>query len=137
MLNKRTEVVSKRRHQNKFLLWNVKKKWQYGLLLVAVFCVFIFSIFLLFIFRQNSENMYMNYAWWMQHYETLSSIHIKSFYSNLISIIYIILVLYIIYYIYIIYIYILYIYIYMYILKSLVYFLWKDLICTFTIGCQS
>ena len=54
---------------------------------MELYFVFMFNTFFLFIFRQNSENMYVNYARWMQQHETLSSIHITFFHSNLISII--------------------------------------------------
>ena len=55
------------------------------------------------IFSSLCLNMYMNYAWWMQQHETLSSIHITSFHSNLISnicIIYTYIYIYIYIYIY-------------------------------------
>ena len=81
---KRPELVSKSRHQNK-LLCNVKRNDSMDWCLELYF-VFIFNIFFLFIFRQNPENMYMNYGWWIQQHEILSSIHIASFHSNLISI---------------------------------------------------
>ena len=53
-----------------------------------VYFVFTFNIFLSLIFKQNSENMYMNHAWWMQQHETLSSIDITPFHSTPISTVY-------------------------------------------------
>ena len=42
LLNKRSELVRKCMHQNKLLLCNVKRnKRPYGLMLVAVFCIYI------------------------------------------------------------------------------------------------
>ena len=54
---------------------------------VAIFCIYIqYFIFLFFLYLDlNSENIYMNRAWWMQQQETLSSIQIMSFHSTLIN----------------------------------------------------
>ena len=53
LLNKRSELFSKFRHQIKLLLRNVKR---IVLMFLTVFCIFFLSFFL-FIFRQNSENI--------------------------------------------------------------------------------
>ena len=63
--------------------------------------------------------MYMNYAWWMQQHETLSSIHITSFHSNLISIIYIYIYVYVCVYINVYICIYIYIYIYHHTAKNL------------------
>ena len=63
-----------------FIVW-LKKCW-----MKKVF-FFLHSVCTSSDYKQYSENMYMNYAWWMQQHETLSSIHIKSVHSNLINII--------------------------------------------------
>lgn len=54
---------------------------------VDVFCIYIqYFIFLFFLYLDlNSENIYMNRAWWMQQQETLGSIQIMSFHSTLIN----------------------------------------------------
>ena len=101
-----------------------KKKWQSRLMFCSCIFVIIFNIFFLFIFRQNSENMYMNYAWWMQQHETLSSINITSFQSNLINI-YIFTYIYLYLYKYIIYICIYIFYIYTYINVYIYKFIYK------------
>ena len=62
LINKRSELFSKCRQQNKLLLCNVKRNDSIDWCLELYF-VFIFNIFFLFIFRQNSENM--NYPWRM------------------------------------------------------------------------
>ena len=78
LLNKRSRSLSKCRHQHKFLLCSASMYW-----CLYLYFVFIFNIFLLFIFKQNPENMYMNCAWWMWQHEILSSMHIMCFHWNL------------------------------------------------------
>ena len=60
LIKKRSELVSKCRHKSKLLLCNVKRNdsmdWCFHL-----YFVFIFNIFFLTIFRQNSENTYHVY----------------------------------------------------------------------------
>ena len=67
LLNKRSELVRKYRYQNKLLLCNWKRNDSMDRCLWLYF-VFIFNIFCLFIFRQHSENGYMNHTWWMQQH---------------------------------------------------------------------
>ena len=54
---------------------------------VDVFCIYIqyFIFFFCLYLDLNSENIYMNRAWWMQQQETLGSIQIMSFHSTLIN----------------------------------------------------
>ena len=57
LLNKRSELISKCRHQNMLLLCNVKRNDIMDQCLELYF-VSIFNIFFLFMFRKNSENVY-------------------------------------------------------------------------------